>query len=211
MSMHDVPVAAAGRHPAGRLAKGLVAVVLLGYPVAIYLLQGRFSPSELCGGLLALLGLRALVSAWVLRRRVAWQLALAALLWVAAAVVWLVFGGVRMRWLRFYPMLLDLGVAAVFLGSLASGRPLVERIARAFRHELPAEAVTYTRRVTVAWGLLMVLIALVSLYTTVGASIRVWSLFNGVVVYVVIALAFALEYALRCHLKRKWRRRERLA
>lgn len=209
--MPEARVAATGAHPAGRLAKVLVAIVLLGYPVAIYLLRGRFSPSQLLAGLLALLGLRTLVSAWVLRRRVAWQVALALLLWSGAAVVWLAFADVHMRWLRLYPMLLDLGVAAIFLGSLASGRPLVERIARAFRPDLPVEAVAYTRRVTIAWGVLMVLVALVSLYTALGASLRIWSLFNGAGAYVVIGLAFVLEYALRWHLKRKWRRRERLA
>ncbi len=195
----------------GRSVKTLVAVVLLAYPVAIYFLQGHFSPSQMLTGLLALLGLRALVSAWVLRRRVGWQLALAALLWLGAAAVWLVFREVEMRWLRFYPMLFNLAVAAVFLGSLASGRPLVERIARTLRHDLPVAAVVYTRRVTWAWGLLMIAIALVSLYTAVDASLRLWSLFNGVLVYVIIGLAFACEYALRCHLRRKWRDHERLA
>lgn len=199
-------------HPGRRIVKGLTVLVLLGYPLAIYFAHAYATPSQMLAGLLLLLGLRALASAWVIKRRAGWQVALAVLCWAGAAVVLLAFRGVSMHWLKFYPMLFDLGVAAVFLGSLATGRPLIERIARAIRTEpLPPEGVVYTRRVTWAWGGLMVLIALVSLYTATAGSLRAWSLFNGLLVYVVIALAFALEYAVRCHERRKWRRHERLA
>ncbi|HET7268156.1 MAG TPA: hypothetical protein VFJ15_08610 [Oleiagrimonas sp.] len=193
------------------LVRLLVAIVLLGYPVLIYLLHGYLDPAQLLAGLLGLLGLRALVSAWVLKRRIGWQVTLAVALWIAAAGVLLAFGDVRMHWLRFYPMLFDLAVAAAFLGSLAARQSLVERFARAMRHDLPPEGVIYTRRVTWAWGLLMVAIALVSLYTAVSASLQQWSLFNGLVVYAVIALAFAVEYAVRRYMRRRWRRHERLA
>ncbi len=187
-----------------RAVKVMVGVALLAYPVAIYFAREHATPSQLLAGLLGLLALRALASAWVLRRRVGMQLGLAALLALAALAVLLAFGQVRMHWLRFYPMLFDLGVAAMFFGSLFTVRPLVERIARVFHPDLPPSGVAYTRRVTQAWGVLMVLVALVSLYTALAGSLRFWSLFNGVIVYVVIALAFACEYAVRRHVKHKW-------
>lgn len=194
-----------------RGAKLLVALVLLGYPILIYLLHGRLNPAQLLAGLLALLGLRSLVAAWMLRRWVARQVVLGVVLLIAAGVVLLAFHGVRMHWLRFYPMLFDLAVAAIFFGSLLGDMPLVERFARAMRHDLPPEGVAYTRQVTWAWGVLMTLIGLISLGTALDGSLRWWSLFNGLIVYALIGLAFALEYALRCHLKRKWSRHERLA
>lgn len=197
--------------PARQLTRLMVGVALLGYPVVIYLLHGYVAPPQLLAGLLMLLGLRALASAWVLKRRVAWQVALAVALFVGAAIVLLALDNVHMRWLRFYPMLLDLAVAAAFLGSLTGRQSLVERFARAMRHDLPPQGVIYTRRVTWAWGLLMLAVALVSLYTALTGSLQQWSLFNGLLVYVVIGVAFAVEYAVRCHLRRRWRRHERLA
>lgn len=184
--------------------KVVMGIILLSYPVAIYFAHDHFTPSQLLAGLLILLSVRALVSAWVLRRRVALQMVLAVVLAIAAIVVLVRFGQVRMHWLRFYPMLFDLGVTAVFFGSLFTARPLVERIARVFQPDLPASGVRYTRHVTQAWGVLMLLIALVSLYTAVAGSLRSWSLFNGLIVYGVIALAFACEYVLRRHMKHKW-------
>lgn len=184
--------------------KLLVGAVLLLYPVAIYLAHEHLSPSQMLAGLLALLGLRALVSAWVVRRHVRRQVALAGGLFVAAAAVLLALREVRMDWLRFYPMLFDLGIAAVFFGSLFTARPLVERIARLFHPDLPPSGVRYTRQVTRAWGVLMVLVALVSLYTALATSLRAWSLFNGLIVYLVIAAAFGVEYMLRRRLMRRW-------
>lgn len=187
-----------------RIARGLVGVVLLGYPVAIYFAHGHLSPSQLLAGLLGLLSVRSLVSAWALRRRVAQQTGLAVVLALAAVVVLAQFGHVRMSWLRFYPMLLDLGVTGLFFGSLFTARPLVERIARVLYPDLPPSGVRYTRRVTQIWGGMMLVITLVSLGTALVGSLRVWSLFNGLIVYVVIALTFACEYAVRCRVKHQW-------
>lgn len=206
-----MPESSARAHPAHHLTRLLVGIVLLGYPVLIYLLHGQADPAQLLAGLLILLGLRALVSAWVLRRRVGWQVTLAAVLFAGAAIVLLAFHDVRMHWLRFYPMLFDLAVAAAFLGSLTGRQSLVERFARAMRHDLPPEGVIYTRRVTWAWGILMIAVAAASLYTAVDATLQQWSLFNGLLVYVVIGAAFAVEYAVRRHMRRRWRRHERLA
>ncbi len=184
--------------------KIVVGVALLGYPVAIYYAHDHLTPAQLLAGLLILLAVRALVSAWVVRRRVRQQGLLAAALGAGAVLVLAVFGDVRMDWLRFYPMLFDLGVAAAFFGSLFTARPLVERIARVFHPDLPPSGVRYTRHVTQAWGTLMVLVALVSLYTALAAPLRTWSLFNGLIVYGVIALAFACEYLVRRRVKRHW-------
>ncbi len=184
--------------------KLLVGVALLGYPVAIYVAHEHLSPSQMLAGLLWLLGLRAWVAAWVTRRRVTQQRVLGAVLVAAALLVLWRVHDVDMDWLRFYPMLFDLGVAAVFFGSLFTTRPLVERIARVFHPDLPPSGVRYTRRVTRAWGVLMVLVAAVSLYTALAASLRTWSLFNGVIVYLVIGVAFACEYLMRRRVKRHW-------
>lgn len=186
------------------LGRALIGVLVLAYPIAIYLAHAQLTAGQLLAGLLALLALRSLLAAAIVRRRVALQSALAMALFVAALLaVW--FGEpVRMQWLRLYPMLLDMAVAAVFFGSLWTARPLVERIARVFEPELPPRAQHYTRQVTCFWGVLMTVVALLSLATALFAPLRVWSLFNGGVVYVILGGAFALEYLVRRCLQRRW-------
>jgi uncharacterized membrane protein len=184
-----------------------VAGALLVYPLAMYLAADYLTPSQFLAGLLALLAARVLLAAWFApyRARVIRQVSIALLLFAAAIATLLFAPNVRMGWLRLYPMLFDLGVCVVFFGSLFTDRPLVERFARLFRGgDLPAEAVAYTRIVTRAWSGLLLLIAAVSAYTAMAASFRVWSLFNGVIVYVIIGVAFGCEYVTRTCLRRRW-------
>lgn len=190
----------------GQASKALVGLILLGYPIAIYLARDHFSPGQMLAGLLALLGVRALVAGWMTSGRAGRHWLLGMLLLVAAVVVGVAGTGLRMQWLRFYPMVFDLGVASVFIGSLFTRQPLVERISRAFHREpLAPQVVRYTRHVTEAWGALMILIALISLYTALASPLRMWSLFNGVIVYVILVVTFVSEYAIRRHLRRKWK------
>lgn len=198
----------ASTHAAGQLLKWLVALALVAYPAAIYVAHRHVSPSQMLAGLLALLGLRALLATWLMPRHVMRQLALGGALLLAGGLVWRLLPDVRMDWLRLYPALLDAGVAVLFLGSLASRRPLVERIARVMEPDLPPAGVAYTRRVTWAWGVLMGLITLVAAYTAVAASLRAWTLFNGLLVYLLMGAAFAVEYGVRRRVRRHWNRHE---
>lgn len=187
------------------VAKALIGLVLLAYPVAIYLARDHFTPSQMLAGLLALLGVRSLVAGWILRVHAVRQWVLGAALLLAAVAMALAGNWVRLEWLRFYPVLFDLAVAGMFLGSLFTERSLIERIASLFHREpLSANTIRYARHVTEAWAALMIVIALVATYTAVVSPLATWSLFNGVIVYVVLGAFFAGEYALRRHMKRKW-------
>ena len=127
-----------------------------------------------------------------------------ALLIATATLVLLLLPHVTLDWLRLYPMLLALCVFCMFFGSLFTGMPLVERIARMMRSDMPPQAVAYCRRVTQAWCILLLVNASISLYTALAASYRVWTLYNGVIVYFLFGAMFAGEYLLRLHLHRKW-------
>lgn len=190
-SIHDSP-------------KILVSLFLMGYPFTVYLAHDHLDGRQLLAGLLGLFGLRALITVWLFRRHVAKQLSLAFACMFASAFLLYSDIDIHMTWLRFYPAFLDFLVAAVFFGSLFSSRPLVERFARIIYPDLPASGVAYTRRVTEIWSLSMMLITLVSLGTALWGSLRVWSLFNGLIVYIVMGLIFACEYAVRCRVKSQW-------
>jgi uncharacterized membrane protein len=122
--------------------------------------------------------------------------------------------------LLFPPVLITAGVGLLFARSLAPGRmPLVERVVRAIHPEalaLPGVAEN-VRHLTLIWAVLLfglstanlVLAALavpgglldaVGLQPPVAVSYAQWSWFANVFNYVLIGLAFVIEYTYR-----RWR------
>lgn len=185
-------------------AKVAVAATLFVYPVAIYFATDYLSPSQLLAGLLFLFAARVLLAAWITPRHHGRNLLFAALLAVAAFLVLLLLPALRLDWLRVYPALISLSMLALFFGSLFTAQPMVERIARVMHTDLPPQGVAHCRRVTRAWCVVLAANVGVSLYTAFGTSLRVWSLYNGVIVYAVFGAMLLGEYLLRLHLRRKW-------
>lgn len=185
-------------------AKAMVAGSLVTYPIAIYFADGYLTPSQLLSGLLWLLAARLLLAAWISPKHLGRDLGVTALLAAAGVLVLRYMPDVELAWLRYYPALFGFLAFSLFLGSLYTSMPLVERIARAMGHALPPEGVTHCRRVTWAWCALLAGNVLVSLYTAYGASLQVWTLYNGVIVYFLFGAMLLGEYLLRLHLRRRW-------
>jgi len=188
------------RTPIKMIAVGALII----YPIAIYFADDFLSPSQLIAGLMLLLAARLLVAAWLNPAKRFWIIALAVIMIVAAIVVPLLMPDIKLMYLRLYPMLLTLLVFAFFFGSLFTRMPLAERFARMQYHELPSQGVIYTRHLTWVWCGVLLCNALVSLYTAIATSFEVWSLYNGVIVYVLFGSVFACEYVVRLRLRRKW-------
>ncbi len=100
-------------------------------------------------------------------------------------------------WLRWYPVLVNGMMLAVFGMSLRRGQPVVERLARLRHPDLPPEGVRYTRNVTRAWCLFFVLNGAVAAALAAWAPWRWWVAYNGCASYVLMALMIAGEWALR--------------
>ncbi|MGH8372905.1 MAG: hypothetical protein ACRETO_09245 [Gammaproteobacteria bacterium] len=186
------------------IIKLLIVGVLFIYPFAIYFGDDYLTPSQFLAGLLLLLAGRVLIVAWIKAEYRKRNIAFAVLLLIAALAILLLLPDVKLMYLRLYPMLLNLLMFAIFFGSLFSSMPLAERLARFVHKELPAQAVLYTRRVTWTWSIVLLLNALVSLYTALAASFETWTLYNGIITYLLFGSVFVCEYALRTHLRRKW-------
>ncbi len=184
--------------------KLFVVGALLIYPVAIYFADDYLSPSLLMAGLFLLLAARLLVAAWINQTKRFLTIGLAVSMLVAALVVLVLMPDIKLMYLRLYPMLLTLLVFAFFFGSLFTRMPLAERLARMAQHDLPPQGVIYTRHLTWIWCGVLLCNALVSLYTAIAASFKVWSLYNGVIVYFLLGGVFACEYVVRTYLRRKW-------
>ena len=104
--------------------------------------------------------------------------------------------------LRWYPVLLNLMLLALFGLSLIYGPPLVERLARLQEPELPAHAVLYTRRVTIVWAGFFLANALAVTALTLWAPLSWWTLYTGLIAYALMGLLFAGEWLVRQHVRR---------
>lgn len=178
------------------LAAGLLAVLLMLYPLAVYWGLAHLTPRSLALALLVVLLLR-----WVLGGAEAWQrvaLALAGLLALVAAA------GDAVLPLKLYPVAVNAALLATFAISLWQPTTIVERIARLRDPALPPAGVAYTRRVTQAWCLFFLLNGSAALATALVASDEVWMLYNGLLAYGLIAAMFGGEWLVRRHVRRRW-------
>lgn len=104
--------------------------------------------------------------------------------------------------LLFYPVIINASLALVFLYSLANPPPIIERLARLTQADLPAHAVAYTRTVTKVWLGFFILNGLVASYTALFTSLQTWTLYNGLIAYILIGVLFALEYLVRLRVQK---------
>ncbi|BDT59732.1 hypothetical protein MasN3_32260 [Massilia varians] len=172
----------------------LAAALTLAYPLAIWFGQERVEPRWLAG--LLLLAAATRLPMLRLSSTARWT-AGGALLLVALAV-----GSNAVLPLKLYPVLVNGALLAAFGASLVSGMPVVERLARLREPALPPAGVAYTRRVTQAWCVFFVLNGAAALGTALFATSAVWSLYNGVIAYILMGLMFGGEYLLRMRFKR---------
>jgi len=173
----------------------LPVLITLLYPLAIWLGHGETEP-RLFAGLLVLAALIR-VSTRQIGKAGHWWLGGALLL--AAATLW---GNAWMP-LKLYPVLVNAMMLGIFGCSLASPQSLIERFARLQEPDLPPAAIRYTRRVTQAWCFFFLVNGSIALATALWASPAVWSLYNGVIAYVLMGLLFGGEYLLRSRLRRQ--------
>ena len=98
-------------------------------------------------------------------------------------------------------------MAASFGQSLLGRRvALCTQLADKVHGPLSAQEVTYTRRVTAAWVVFFVSIALVTLGLFEFAPLRIWSFFANFCVIPLMGLMFVAEYAVRRHILPQQRR-----
>lgn len=106
-------------------------------------------------------------------------------------------------WLLWYPVAVNGVMLLLFGSSLYSGMPLVERFARIRKPELPIQAITYTRRVTQIWCLFFIFNGSVAALTCFVGNVHWWTLWNGMISYVLMGLLMGSEWLMRQRLRRQ--------
>ncbi len=100
-------------------------------------------------------------------------------------------------WLLFYPVVINAVLLAVFAYSLKEEPCMIERFAKLRQPDLPDTAKPYLRKVTQIWCGFFLLNACAAFYTATMTDIKIWSLYNGFISYLLSGLLLAGEWLYR--------------
>lgn len=98
---------------------------------------------------------------------------------------------------KLYPVFTNISFLIMFGTTLIKPPSMAEIFARIRHPDLPATAIVYTKKVTVAWCIFFIINGLISLYTTLYCSNEIWTAYNGFISYCLIALMFGGEFLVR--------------
>ena len=169
---------------------GATAILTLLYPLAVYFGMNYFEPWKIAGILMVLLLIKLATS--YSDNHWSRPLLMAGVLFCGFAI-W----SNNLVSLRFYPALVNGVMLAIFLWSLLSPPSLIERLARLQHPDLPSEGIIYTRRVTQVWCVFFLVNGMIALVTAVWSSFEIWSLYNGLIAYILMGILLGGEYIAR--------------
>jgi uncharacterized membrane protein len=179
-----------------RLIAIALPIVGLLYPFVVYFCADRVSPPLFALVLGAIWLVRA--PSLLKQRGGIWMVGAALLYCVLLAITG------QAQLLRWYPVLISALLFTAFGLSLIYGPPFIERFARMHNPNLPPAAIAYTRKVTWVWMAFFAFNGGMSLALSLWAPLRWWTLYNGVIAYVLLGLLFAIEWLCRQRLRRSY-------
>ena len=102
---------------------------------------------------------------------------------------------------------INLFLAVVFGSTLRAGRtPLITGMAARVHRTLTSDMAAYTRKLTLAWTLYFIAMALISLALYAFASFDTWALFANLLTPLAVAAMFGAEHLLRYRLHPEFER-----
>lgn len=187
-----------GRTSWGWAAKVAVGVLTIAYPMAVYwaLSSGRPGLAAAVLGVFAVGLLLARLGDGKRGQLSAVLPAPMAVLAVVGVSTW----AKEPRFLLVLPTLINVALLVTFGATLRPGAvPMVERFARLAHDDLTPQQQAHCRAVTYVWCLFFVANGATALYLALTASTRTWTLYTGLVAYVLMGLLFAGEYVVRSY------------
>lgn len=178
------------------LVRALVVIFFIAYPFIVYFGLSVLQPSFFGLVLVALLGLRFGVLLPEERR-----ILLPILLVFLAYAVMTVFVD-SAQLLLYYPALVNFTFFLVFANSLRSEAPLLLRFVRTRGYIISEYAPRYLFWLTAIWATFFVFNGLVSIWTST-LSMQAWTLYNGLISYILVAILGLGEWIFRHHYKKR--------
>lgn len=129
-------------------------------------------------------------------------LILATLLGIAVSLIGLISNEILI--IKLYPFMMSLLMLSFFSYSLFYPPTIIERLARITNPNLPSHAIHYTNIVTRVWCLFFFINGLIALWTTFYTSMRIWTLYNGFLSYILMGILFISEFIIRQRVKQRY-------
>jgi uncharacterized membrane protein len=101
------------------------------------------------------------------------------------------------RYLLFVPAMVNGALLVAFGRTLRVGPPLVETFARMQHPDLSTAQVRHCRTVTLVWCVFFAGNAAFSLWLALAADLWLWTLYTGLIAYILVGLIFAAEFLVR--------------
>lgn len=180
-----------------RVLQVVLTLVLACYPLIIYLGLEKLPLNLVAGIILGIFMFRLLILKGT-------RLTFLKHLSVPAACSGILLSGFSLftnsgQALLLYPVVVSLSCLMVFAWSLFRPPSIIECFARLTEDGLPEEAIIYTRKVTMIWCLFFVANGGVALFTVLYGNYSLWTLYNGLVSYILMGILLGGEW-----LYRKW-------
>ena len=99
--------------------------------------------------------------------------------------------------LLFVPALVNLGLLFAFGRTLQSGPSMIERFARLQEDELSAEQIAHCRAFTIVWCAFFIVNIAVCLVLAIRGELPAWTLYTGLVSYLLMGGLFLVEWVVR--------------
>ncbi len=177
------------------LINSIVGIMTVLYPFAVYYGIQYLEPWKIAALLVVILALRLLLNHGDKQRS-------RPLILIGIAYCGFAAWHNELDALRLYPVLVNAAMFIFFAWSLHSPPPLIERLARIQHPNLPSEGVLYTKRVTQIWCGFFFVNGSIALFTALWGSFEIWSLYNGLIAYLLMGILFAGEYVVRMRTQR---------
>ena len=103
--------------------------------------------------------------------------------------------------LKLYPVLISLNLLVLFGWSLWHPPTIVEKLARLQDPDLPPSGVAYTRKVTKVWCGFFLVNGGIALATVLHGDDQLWTLYNGLISYLLMGTLMAGEFLVRRRVK----------
>ena len=97
--------------------------------------------------------------------------------------------------LRLYPVCMNGLICLSFWMSLRE-KPLITLFAEKMGHKPTQKMLVYTKKATIAWGVFMGINTIASVFT-LFMPLWIWTLYNGLISYILIGIMFGAEYLIR--------------
>ncbi len=101
------------------------------------------------------------------------------------------------NWFQSYPILINCSFFILFFKSLFADKTIIQYYAEKTNKNLTNFEIKYIRNVTKAWCIFFILNTSISLFTWLFTNLKVWTIYNGFISYLLIGGGFMFEFAYR--------------